>query len=278
MSNVRFVKATQNAGRKSLAASTYPKLINGNGAYTGNLALVQDAAFPMANVLVPDRVSRLWVCPPGLPNIGGVDVAIDLDIAASPVSIMAAGVHGFGLLGNGAFPSTCGMEYLPGTTYSASGWVQLPTFSLGGTRDPWQIFAAPISARFWRFRFYFGSSSGFTVASFMLARSITDLGFLYSGADETLVRPRAIVEGYGRMPIVKSVGLKSRRFSLEYQNIDPATRNVFDGLLDEANPFAYLSPEDRMFECIPEADEFTRRHAWAPPDRHNFTFAMRSMP
>jgi hypothetical protein len=282
MSNVRFILSGSNRGRKIAETSARPILINGNGAYSGAPALVQDSAFPMSNALLPDRVSRIWYTGGPSPANSGQDLIVELDIAASPVSIAAVGFLGLSLTPGGSFPTTCDVEYLPGTVYNpTTGWLVAMSFSgISSGRDHIKTFP-PISAKFWRFKFIIAGSAsglGFSLASFVVATSPTDLGFLYSRASETIVRPTTVVEGYGRTPVVTRTGLPFRRFVLAYDNNDLTTRQIFDNLGNEPGAFIYLAPDDKPYECIIDGEEFTRDHIWAPPDRFAWTFAMRSLP
>ncbi len=280
MSNVRFIRANQNKARKVSPTSTYPKLINGNGAYSGAPALVEDASFPMSNLLDKDRASKVYVSGPNPYNSAGSDLIIEFDIAGSAQSIVAAGMLGFGLVGGSLFPSQLIVEYLPGTTYQTTGWIaDIPILSIGGVRDVGSVFTAR-SARFWRFRFPFasGAQDGFTVAGFFLATTVTDLGFLYSRASERIVTPKTTIEGYGRTPTITRTGIPFRRWTLAYDNIDATTKATFDTLNSEASPFIFLAPDDRVYECVTDGEEFERAHVWSPPDRFQFAFPMRSLP
>ena len=286
MANVRFITTGNNKGRKALAATTYPILINGNGAYSGAPALVQDADFPMSNALLVDRSAAIWVTGPTPDNDPlNSDLIIELHIGPTPLSIVAAGVLGFSFGPGTLFPLSYLIEYLPGATYSTSGWVSdIPAVSTQGGRDSGAVFS-PRTAKFWRFRFSSAGlgANGFSVGSFFIATTVTDLGFLYSRATETLVQPQLLVEGYGHTPFISHTGLSFRRWALSYDNNDTTTRGLFDNLGyspvgSTPIPFVFLSPENGVYECVQDGEEFVREHIWAPPDRWRFTFPMRSLP
>lgn len=281
MGNVRFVQNAGNRGRKTSASAPYPRLINGNGAYSGAPALVQDASFPMSNLLDPDRVSHIYVTGPNPAN-DGVDLIIEFDTGSAPVSIHGVGLLGFRRATGEAFPNVVYIEYLLGTTYSTSGWSGAGTtpFSFNEATDAGVLFPAPISAKFWRFRITNAafSAAGFSLSSPFIAQTVTDLGFLYSRASETLVTPKSTVEGYGRMPVITRTGTPYRRWLLEYANNDAAARAVFDALAVSANPFVFIHPDGSFYECVMDGEEFMRDHIWAPPDRFAFVFPMRSLP
>lgn len=279
MGNVRFIRASQNAGRKTSSSGVvYPRLINGSGLYTGAPALVQDSAYPMVNATLPDRHAIIWATTNPVANGGGLDVILEVDFGSSK-SVQAIGLLGFRSFGAAAFPNNLGVEYLPGASYAPTGWTQLPLITLSGlVANPFSLIT-PASARYWRFRFYNAAGgSGFSVGGLLLATGMTDLGFLYSRADDTLVLPKTTVEGYGRVPIVTRTGRTFRRFALEYANIDSATKGTFDILAAETLPFMYVAPDDTVHECILEGEEYLRSHVWSPPDRWAFTFPMRSLP
>jgi hypothetical protein len=280
MSNVRFITTQQNKGRRTTPASTFPKLINGNGAYAGAPALVQDPDFPMSNLLDPDRVSAVYVTGP-TPANSGSDLIIEFDINSAPLSISAVGILGFVRLAGATFPNSVAIEYLPGSTYApVVGWVAMGSFSMVIGRDGGLVTGSPISARFWRIRFLNASfgAQGFSFSSPFIANAITDLGFLYSRSAEVIVTPKTVVEGYGRTPVITRTGLEFRRWALAYDNNDVTTRDIFDALGASALPFIYLSPEDDVFECVQDGEEFIRNHIWSPGGRHQWVFPMRSLP
>lgn len=280
LSNVRMIRASGNPARKILATTTFPRLINGNGLYVGAPALVEVAGSPMSNALLVDRFASLWQHS-GSANIGG-DTIFEIDLG-SVRSIVAGGILGWTPIGTLA-ATNFGIEYLPGTTYSTSGWVaDIPITGLLGdlTRDRGSVFA-PRSARYWRFRFYSTIGlSGFFLSSFFLANSVADLGFLYARGDETIVTPKVVVEGYGGVPTITRTGGSAstfRRWALEYQNNSPADRQFFDTLNAETVPFIFLTPEDRVFETVFEGTDFNRANIWNPPDRYSFVVPLRSLP
>jgi len=279
MGNVRFIKANDNKGRKAIPTAVYPKLINAAGGYTSPPALVQDAAFPMANALLPDRISQIWSTGPSpVSNSGGADIWFDIDLGSAQ-SISTAGVLGFSLIPGGApFPASCQVFYA--SSYNGTfGSSPVPaSFTLA--RDVGMIFTSPtsISARYWRFSFSNATSgNGFTLGSFYLGSSFTDLGFLYAGATETIIQPRSLVEGYGAAPTITRTGLTYRRFTFNYQNIEKTVRDTFDSLLAEPYPFVYIDPFDVPWEVVPD-EEFARDHVWALPNLYTFNFGMRSLP
>lgn len=280
MGNVRFVRQNNNAGRKLPTSSqTFPRITNGNAFYSGAPALVQDASFPMSNALLPDRSASIWVNPAGLTNFNGADTILEIDLG-SLKTIYAHGIFGVLAFTPGAFPSSYFFEYLPGTTtYSTVGWIQTPVTSFATRRDAGVVLASPVSARYVRFKIVAViQGNGFSLASLVVAQGITDLGFLYARASETIVQPKTVIEGYGRLPTITRTGVPFRRWELQYPNNDRATRDIFDGLMSETVSFTYIDPDDRFWECVVDGEEFMREHIWAPPDRFAFSFLMRSLP
>jgi len=144
------------------------------------------------------------------------------------------------------------------------------------------LLVSPPSSRYWRWKFNFGGSSqaGFSLSGLFLQTAITDLGFLYSGADETRIIPRTVVESYARNPTITRVGPEFRRWSLRYDNNDAALRATFDSLFSyqaSQEPFIFLTPDGEFYECVWDDESFTRSHIWAPPDRYAMTVALRSL-
>jgi len=280
--NCRFIRVGQNVARRVNLAATFPRIINGNGAYAGAPAIVQDPQFPMSNALLNGRTGAVWVWPASAGiNDGGSDVLLEIDLG-SVKAIGAVGVLGVSNLFGTLFPNSLMVECIPGATvYSTTGWVNV----LGGLSIGNQNFLrdfgttiAPQSARYWRFRWVSASiSAGFTVASVVLATTVTDLGFLYSGADETRVRPRTLVEGYDRSPSITYTGPEYRRWEARYDNNDAALRAILDDLFGDSQPFVFLTPDNLWQECVWDTEEFTRSHIWAPPDRYQMVAGFRAL-
>ena len=284
MANVRFITAAQNALR--VTTGLLPILVNGNGAYAGAPTLLENSPFIMANAMNADRIASLWQMPNSVANEGSNVVwTVDLRTAKTISAAAVQGlIHARGSFIYGANPTAIQVECLPLAAYSAlnSDWVTVATIALGTSkakvRDHGATFT-PTSARWWRFRFIGTTfSNGLSVASFVLATSVTDLGFLYARSTETVVTPKSIVEGYGREAFVTVTGGVSRRWSLAYDNTDAATKAVFDALNNEDVSFTFLHPDGSFHECITDGDVFTRDHVWAAPDRYQFVFPMRSLP
>jgi hypothetical protein len=185
------------------------------GDIHGAPALVQDAAFPMSNALVPGRNGTVWRCPAGGPSnfpTDGTSVVLELDAGSNihPAGVGRAGLPLRGLesqhraaLVQGR-PLRCGRDRV-----DAGGREHHPgTDGPGTTPDRGIVIGSPPAARFWRFKFTFAASSttGFSISGLFLQTAITDLGFLYSGADETRIIPRTVVEAYNRSPTITRTG------------------------------------------------------------------------
>lgn len=281
MANCRFIRFGNNAARLT-GVSTYPRLVNGGG-YTGAPARVEDPNFPMENCFTVGRKGNVWVVPDGSPSnypTDGVSITIELDVG-SVKSITAVGLLGFSLLGNGAYPNTVYIDCIPNSpTYNAAGYVvQNGGASIvSGQGDGGAILPAPVFARFWRFRFYYAiSGHGFVVAGLILATTITDLGFLYSSADETRVRPRALIESFDQSATLTSIGPEYARWTIQFDNNDAALRTTLDGLYGDREPFIFITPDLEWQECVWATEEFTRSHIWRPPDRYRMTVELRQL-
>jgi hypothetical protein len=286
-SNVKFLLPQTNRGRVHPPNFDNPVLINGDGGYTSPPAIVQDAAFPMTNALSPGRNGLVWRCPPGQTNFSdGTSVVLEVD-TLSNISPLAWGILGF--RGPTSQPTRVELWYNAQATYNSgvTNWVQAtPNITLGqdgvGSRSDRGTLISPPAARYWRFKFIsaFGSTQGFQCSGFFLQTAITDIGFLYSGADETRIIPRTVVEAYNRAPTITKVGPEFRRWSLRYDNNDAALRTTFDSLFSyqaQQEPFIFLTPDGEFYECVWDDESFTRSHIWAPPDRYQFTVGLRSL-
>ena len=292
--NVKFLLPQQNRARLHPPNFDTPILINENpGTYTNCPGLAQDSGFPMSNALVPGRNGLVWRCPPLTNNwpggVGGDGTSVLLEIdTGTSISPQAWGVLGY--RAGHSLPGSVQLWYNAQATYNGgtSNWVQVsPSLTLGvdgvGTLvDKGALILTPPTARYWRFKFLSvsGSQQGFSISGLFLQTTITDLGFLYSGADETRIVPRTMVESYGRNPTFTKVGPEYRRWSLRYDNNDAALRTTFDSLFSyqaSQEPFIFLTPDGLFFECVWDDESFTRSHIWAPPDRYAMTVGLRSL-
>jgi len=279
MANCRFIRYTANKARHQTPTSAIPKLINGNVAYSGAAGRIEDPNFPMDNVLDVGRKGNVWYVPPGAGSNypDGTTVALEIDIG-SLQSVNAIGVLGFA--GAGGFPQNFNIDAIPGSgTYNNAGYVpQNGSNPVTLLRDCGVVLAAPVSARYWRFRFPFSTSSpGYSVSSVVVATTITDLGFLYSEADEQRVRPRSLVEGFDQSPSLTLVGQEYVRWTIQYKNNDAALRTTMDGLYGDSQPFVFITPDNEWQECIWGTEEFSREHIWGIPNRYRMTVELRQL-
>jgi hypothetical protein len=281
MANCRFIRAVSNKARR-IIATTFPRVINGIGSYTGAPGVIEDASFPMSNVLTVGRKGNVWVVPDGAgsnaPDTTSVLLEIDLG-AQWPIA--AAGLLGM-TFNNGSHPTAVYIECIPNTnTYNAAGYVRQfssqPILS-PPTRDGGAILASPVTARYWRFFFNNATSgSGFSVAGVVVSLALTDLGFLYSGATETRIRPRSMIESFDESASVTFLGPEFVRWSIQFNNNDAALRTTLDQLYGDVQPFIFITPDLKWQECVWGTEEFSREHIWAPPDRYRFVVELRQL-
>ena len=288
--NVFFLPPQNNVARRHPNQPTRPVLINGNGSYSGAPGIIQDAQFPMVSALYPGRSGLVWASgdSPGsnFPDSTSVVLEIDTVVQVTP---SAWGVLGYRC--RSVFPSNVQLDYLTGGTYNpTTGWLTASAaITLGTNNGPGNlpdkgVSIIPVTARYWRFKFGFGASSGnggFSISGLFLQTNVVNLGFLYSGADETRVIPRSVVETYSDQPIITRKGGEYRRWQLRYDNNDAALRTTLDDLFSyqgAQEPFIFLTPDGLYFECVWDSDSFTRSHIWAPPDRYRMSANLRSLP
>lgn len=280
MDNVRFGLAQANKACRLSPSASLPILCNGNDSYPTAPARIEAASGPMENLFSPDRYTT-WDVPAGSYNVGS-DVVVDLKIGGSTVTLHAIGFL-FYRATTLSFPFNAYFYTAATSAYpAAEDWVLQSQRSLITLRDSVGMLSAPVSARWLRVRFENTKvGGGFSVGK-LFAGQITDLGFLYARATETVVNPRISVAGYGDQPNIVRVGDPYRRFVLEYENVDPATLAIFrDSILAAAYasmPFLYLSPDGGCYECVTEEQEQGFDHVWSPPARYSFTFRCRSLP
>ena len=291
MANCRFIRFNQNKARRVLplpyqAPAVFPRIINGNtGVYAGCSPRAEDPAFPMDNALYAGRKGNVWVVPDGTSgnHTDGTSMILEVDLG-SLQTIMACGVLGWSNGGGlGSFPQSVFIDAQPGvsTTAAYSYGAYTPAFGSAintGLRDGGTVFTFSVSSRFWRFRWPSASSGhGFSIASVVVALVPTDIGFLYSGADEQRVRPRAVVESFDQTPTITYVGPEFVRWSIQFNNNDAALRTILDNLYGDTQPFIFLTPDNEWQECIWGTEEFSREHIFAPPDRYRFLVELRQL-
>lgn len=280
MANVRFGLAASNKACRTSPSASYPILCNGNPSYPSAPARVESASGPMENLFSQDRYTT-WGVPAGANNLNGTDVAVDLRVGGGPVTFDTLAILNYRALA--AFPFYAYFYVASTTSYPTStDWTQIAYSMLIGSRDRVNYLSTPASSRWLRIRFENTSaSSGFSVGKFF-AGAITDLGFLYARATETVVTPRVAISGYGDQPSITKTGDQYRRFLLDYPNVDVETLSVFrDSILSSSyatHPFIYFAPNGYIWECVADEPEQAFDHVWSPPDRFSFSFRFRSLP
>lgn len=285
MPNCRFIRYADNKARRLLPTSTNPKILNGSASVTGEAVRMEDVGYPMDNVLVAGRKGSVWVVSDVSVGNGpaGTDLVLEVDLG-SVQTVIAAGLIGQTLFPGGSPPTQCYLDAIVSVpnTYNNANYVTQNGFAAimagGLIRDGGVILSASAVARFFRFRWpNHTSGKGLSLASVVLATAITDIGFLYSGADEQRVRPRAITEGYDQSPMVSYVGPEYVRWAIQFNNNDAALRTILDNLYGDRDPFIFLTPDNEWQECVWGTEEFSREHIWAPPDRYRFLVELRQL-
>lgn len=267
MANTRFVRPTDN---RTLAATALLK----NGP--SGPALVQDPAYPMANLLTHDRYT-VWATGAAAASIA---VHIDMGVTASP--------RMFGLLGlrvatGGYSPSQCAIGYRtsvqgyssdPGA-YTSIGLIILP--GLDATLE-----VGPTAMRY--LQFYFGMpgtgwGTGFSLGKLLATSTLQDLGFLYSpGFDHTIVTPQIRTRTQAGLPMVTRIGTPYSRFVMPLRSVDGGTLGVIQNIAGATDPFLYYDRINQPYECLPSRMEWSRSHRWSPPDAWDIDFEFEQLP
>lgn len=292
--NVIFLSPTTNYGRRHLPLQNLPTLINGNPSYTAAPALRQDPQFPMVNALYPGRGALVWASGDSPPSNfeDTTSVVLEIDTGSTQRTPKHWGVLGYSCRDTN--PGSVELQYKLGATYNSgtANWITMPGGAItlgdnngpGALRDYGKAIVTPVTARYWRWKFtfaYLSDQGGFQVSGLILQQDEMDLGFLYSGADETRILPRSVVETYADQPYITRKGGEYRRWQLRYDNNDATLRTTLDTLFSQAGarePFIFLTPDGLYFECVWDSDSFTRSHIWAPPDRYRMVAGIRSLP
>jgi hypothetical protein len=250
----RFARTVTN---RVLNAATVLK----NGTGGGAPALVQDAAYPMANLQTADRYS-VWstgASPPG-PTLVHYDLGADQ-------SVLFVGILGLRGVNDAAItPITCDVgkrTAAQGYSGTAADYTDVASFG-DGRRD----LAATITAasgRYWQFEFNALPSTGFSIGKLMLSTALTDLGILYSpGAEVAIIKPQVRTRTPGGAQAATYLGDARRRFTFPYRTVDATLLGTLRTLGTQVDPFVYFDHEGNVYECLADP-EFASQHVWATP-------------
>jgi hypothetical protein len=270
-------------------------LINGNGAYSGAPAKSETAAYPMTNLLLPDRyaVWQTGTSPPS-PHV----VLWDLTGASSASGSGDLLIKMVGILNlhkTAAFPTSC-VVYMRTdsqgwTAFNPGTWTAIATLGLGFEASR----AAPRNVglelsngagqnmRFLAFSFN-AITNAFTLGNCMASATVSDLGLMYSpGAEYTMRRRRIRERTIGGIPIVTEVGDWGRELSMQFTNIDTSTRDKVRTVFDEGGyegPMLLMDPFGALHHYLLLDDALTEVHAFSDGtnDRWNVDVRLELLP
>lgn len=268
---LRLLASNQNFGVKLTSSAPFPKIINGDGAYSGAPARIEDPDWSLDNAVNWDRKFPARV--PAAAVNSGSDYSVDIDLG-SVKTVWGVGVGGY--VKAGSFPTSFITYYKAATPYVATGFSSIGTFSIA--TDNVAILAAPISARYIRVTFVFSSfGAGFDIGKFYVIANPIDLGFLYAGASYEIVTPQIRTEGFAQQPQVTFTGPAYKRVKLDFRNIDAATLSSIQSLMIDTRPFLLWDPIGGLvMEVLPD-ESFPFEHVWSPPDRYSFSLSGRQL-
>jgi hypothetical protein len=255
--------------------STGVVLKNGTGG--GAPALLQDAAYPMSNLLKVDRYT-VWASGTSAPNPTLVHIDLGVDRALTFFAVLgmrqppgAAGNTITSIFGT----RTAGLGYSGvSTDYIDRATVTVPTTEVDGG-----VVAASATGRYLQVKVsVINTSLGLTLGKFAVGLLDQDLGTIIHspGAEDRLVTPQVRTETLAGFPVISYVGGPYRRLSLPFQAITTTVKNQLDAIGKLTDPFAYMDEFDVVRECV-APPEFAVIHRWAPPDLWDSVLELRSL-
>ena len=245
-----------------------------NGTGGGAPPLVQDAAYPMSNLLLVDRYT-VWATGAAAPSPHLVH--LDLGFA---YDISFVGLLGIRYPNPGSGPSL--VEIGSRTTYSVTqgDYTIRSTQDLAGHPvDPCAAIAT-VAARYWQLAIYdIDTTFGFSLGKPMLGSLDQDLGstMVYSpGATVRRVQPGARTEVMDGAPVVSYLGLPYKLFALPFRMIQTVVKTKLDTIAQQTDPLVYFDQFNVATECLAEP-EYEVTHQWAPGDLWDMTLRLRGL-
>jgi hypothetical protein len=256
VSNIRLIPT-------NLAVATGVVLKNGTGG--GAPILDQLTAFPMTNALFQDRYTK-W----STAAVPASPLQYDLDLGADK-SIDAMGILGLRYVGTTDI-NTVTLKYASAAQgYNPAAWAgsTLGTITLANPpllkRDYVVTVGNPVTARYLRFEFAFGTLGQFTLGK-LLAGAMVDLGRGYSPNPSWRVqRVRLPVSAPTGQDLIVDLSDKFWTLDCQFGNAPQATRDSLAALADLPGTFVMLDMEDNAYECRLTGDGIGWADVFHPP-------------
>jgi len=285
MANTRFSTVQSNAmGPIFQGGVVTPVLINGNVAYTNKPALEQDAAFPMANILNPDRY-LLWKTS-NTPPSGADALKLDIDLGADR-TIKIISFHGIRCqpVPEGLFPRpftvhaayrTAGQTYDGTATFT--NFASAATASFGGYRDA-MIEGAGETFRYLRIMFSDAATAPFALGRlFVSIVPEVDPGVIGSpGSTHEIVNPALVTENMAMGPVVTIIGETHDEFQLLLEAVSTATLAQLDFLRRARQSFVYYRHTGTVHECIVSGMRAISTQTFGPPPLYSVRLNLLSL-
>ena len=216
-----------------------------NGTGGGAPALVQDAAFPMSNLLLNDR-KVLWSS--GV--LAGSSVTVDIVLGGAS-TVSAISVHGLRISNGGSWGGesyyTQTGTYTPGGTWTNAG--TSPGFVYPDTGS-----AFTPRANVTAIRVVFGSITGTLVCGKIFAGDpsyVTPSYVSDQGTREDTPQRNATILTYPSGSVFAfNLGDQSRIIKLQFSNITAAQAAFLQGLAGLVQPFVYLDASGAFWDVI----------------------------
>jgi hypothetical protein len=228
------------------------------GVYASAAPVIEDVAYPMANLLDYER-AYVWKVPARA--WADDDVCVEIDLGPSGTTIGAIGFLGFNFLDPASASETfVAIKYKTAADGWGASWSPIGEDSFIVNKKD-LIFSCIDSeglledVRFLQFRFISsGGSPGWALGKFF-AGVMTDLGFAYGiGSAEASVIPRSRVSTMDGTQYLTEYGGERRLFSLKFDTILHSTKNQLMSLVKEIEPFVLHAPSGEAFECRSTSD------------------------
>lgn len=239
----------------------------------------EDPLFPASNLRVPDRY-LVW----GVPATGG-DVTLGIDVGPGRTTHVV-GIHGFVNDASAVFPNTWSCD--GGNVWPRDGtwaavvpprWLlsTVGTLPQGSKRDDGLVLGAPVTYRYFEWRFAFNSLSGFSLGN-LLAGQIDDLGIAYSpGSTEETIRARVTHRNAIGAPRVSEPGRPRSRRTLQFNAVPEAMLTKLRQMAAAA-PVSIVDPFSVVAQYDVREDGISINHRHGPPDLYDVTLALESLP
>ena len=261
MANTRFWRSTDN---RFFSTSPQVVIINGTAGYTNAPAKVEDAQFPMSNLLIPGRYN-VWATPVGTTPS---QVRLDFDAFASIIPVF---VGFFGIRTN----SLSSISFDLGSQNGYDGNAAFTSIKSGvigsSTRDQGFLITGAPAGNTYRINFTGLPAAGVSFGTiFLTAVAVQDLGILYApGMEEDIIHATiASRTGGGHLSVV-SVGDTRSLVTMPFRNVSDTIKSKLTGTFGKGSsrdPAVWMDYLDVAKQVVLANGDIAFTHSWAAPN------------